>query len=637
MAFDKRFAVFILATFLLPRQGCSWFVARVSPGPPRYFQLFQSLDDFIGMPAESLFSPLSAQAIEECGSAFVLEAGCGIEHVESGEVFISEVKAIESISKVVTMEGLAVRISEITTAYRTFNPPLRNASSLLSDVYAQDVTTVENRLEEVWKLHRKKRGGVGGKSKHRLTKKELNKLDDASRDVIRNCYKRDEHVITSSVLSELLFSSSSSSLAAAMLLKADTETGGRFKRTPCYPLATLSGKRLLLLNGGWLAVDESMRKTIEASKFAQFAAASSPSSTPADERIVQNLESFALGATGTSSEDVNVSVDVTVREALKKMNLPLTTDGARSALIKMNRWSTMSSSSPQRSTGANSGPVVLPWSAETLSAAKELEAFQGARRKQLNEEEVAAATASISRLSSSFTIDNKRTSFRDDCVTLRPRSASSIVNGNRWEVVVSITDVSAVFKFPALSAAAAHRCMSRYDLPVGPLHLLPPVALESVSFKPDEPSCPNEAVSVVAYLDEKSGKIIDCRVERSLLRPKSLTYEQCNELLSGKPSAENSSGMAVSIIAKLLGAWSDQRLASSKASRQRDAKLTARAVTNKSRNSKGTTSGAVGTDNTARKGGGGGSFDRTPAHRLVDTSLDLYSYVATKLMRDAKG
>ena len=101
-----------------------------------------------------------------------------------------------------------------------------------------------------------------------------------------------------------------------------------------------------------------------------------------------------------------------------------------------------------------------------------------------------------------FTIDAKKTAFRDDAVGLRPRLKDKIVGGNKFELVVSIADVSCVYAEAEgegvgegsldelegddariLKKAAQARCMSRYDLPFGPLHLLPPPVLEGLSIR----------------------------------------------------------------------------------------------------------------------------------------------------------
>ena len=52
--------------------------------------------------------------------------------------------------------------------------------------------------------------------------------------------------------------------------------------------------------------------------------------------------------------------------------------------------------------------------------------------------------------------------------------------------------------------------MSRYDLPFGPLHLLPPPVLEDLSIQEGDK---NEVISAVIYIDEKSGEVRSCELQ----------------------------------------------------------------------------------------------------------------------------
>lgn len=48
----------------------------------------------------------------------------------------------------------------------------------------------------------------------------------------------------------------------------------------------------------------------------------------------------------------------------------------------------------------------------------------------------------------------------------------------------------------------------------GPLHLLPPVGLEALSFVTDEKDAINRCVTLWAYIDERNGKLLDAGLER---------------------------------------------------------------------------------------------------------------------------
>ena len=139
-------------------------------------------------------------------------------------------------------------------------------------------------------------------------------------------------------------------------------------------------------------------------------------------------------------------------------------------------------------------------------------------------------------------IDAKRTSFRDDAIGIRPRAGTGrkvVKEGSKWEILIHIADVSDIFSpkpccfdnenldLSLLRQAAESPGESRYGLPLGPLHLMPPTALRSLSFAtkqknvmenidPQEGGV-NTCVTVWAYINEKTGKVLDVGVERTLV------------------------------------------------------------------------------------------------------------------------
>ena len=109
----------------------------------------------------------------------------------------------------------------------------------------------------------------------------------------------------------------------------------------------------------------------------------------------------------------------------------------------------------------------------------------------------------------------------------------------------------------------------------------------------------------------RSSLTLSCR---SFILSKALTYEEANDLLSQETAetAEPSKTKAtLDTIARLLEIWQTQRIVKSAVSRRREEKLQSR---DRSRT----------------------TFARSQAHRVVDSSLDLFSYVATKLMREKR-
>jgi hypothetical protein len=165
---------------------------------------------------------------------------------------------------------------------------------------------------------------------------------------------------------------------AGQVLSMDAATGGRFKRWPCVFVGTNSddprwdgdegrigdssaARTVHFLNGGWLVVDQNVRAGTEARKFVDRGTSPSRSSndtahplhtdaptrnapatfrTHADRRIIQRLECLALGEALIQHQSVSTKdrLEVDVREALVAMNLPLTPQGAKEALLQVGYW-----------------------------------------------------------------------------------------------------------------------------------------------------------------------------------------------------------------------------------------------------------------------------------------------------------
>ncbi len=242
-------------------------------------------------------------------------------------------------------------------------------------------------------------------------------------------------------------------------------------------------------------------------------------------------------------EELELEVDV--REALKALDLPTTPQGAREALVRIGLWS------EDQTRGK-----FEPWSDETLHAAKEYARADGIRRNllsKIHEENNDVDLEGRIDLTSlpAICIDAETTTFRDDAIGIRPRSMTGrkvVPQASNWELLIHIADASDIYcpqqrfldgrKVELLRAAAVLRSMSRYDLPSGPLHLLPPVVLKSLSFTTHPPGSiidskvPNRCVSLWAYIDERSGKILECGLERTLIAPPlALTYESASKCL----------------------------------------------------------------------------------------------------------
>jgi len=234
-------------------------------------------------------------------------------------------------------------------------------------------------------------------------------------------------------------------------------------------------------------------------------------------------------------------------------------------------------------------------------------------------------------------VDEKSTSFRDDAIGVRARAGTGrevVPEASKWEVLVHITDVSDLYVAAAsegrehldlLKEAARSRGFSRYDLPLGPLHLLPPRVLGALSFSAKDVAC-HGAVTLWAYIDERDGRILDAGLERTLISsPMLLSYEQATELMeeSDDPDPRHSKVRAfLLVVDRILRSWSKQNRRGNDAARRRDARLSQRERRTREFDF---------FDDDRFDG-----FRRTRGHRLVDSALNLYASSLSELVRKEK-
>jgi RNB domain len=452
----------------------------------------------------------------------------------------------------------------------------------------------------------------------------------------------------------------------AHILARDAETGGRFKRWPCLYVPSIhndddTDDNILIVNGGWLVTDPSIRTGLEARKFAErtltngkkLSNSTDGSIRPvADDRIFRRLECLAMGelinaipinkdtTEGNHHRTTAPKLELDVREVLRAMELPINPDGAKQALVRTGYWSA------DTSKHESFVRIIQPWSQPVLEAAKWY-----------------ATTVSACDSSSSYgssridltqfpcvSVDAAKATFRDDAIGVRPRAGTGrkvIPNASKWEILVHIADVSDIYTIPTvqpsesmstesqtavsiLRSAAERRGSSRYDLPLGPLHLLPPVVLHALAFPPDRhATC--RCVTVWAYIDERNGSLLDCGVERTWISsPINLSFGDATKLLQRNGSTASTSddpARALLMVAERnLKLWAENHRRQNVAALQREKRLTARELTTQSlyRNS------AVGRDD------GVDGFRRSRGHRVVDASLMLYSIVANDIFRRMK-
>ena len=220
-----------------------------------------------------------------------------------------------------------------------------------------------------------------------------------------------------------------------------------------------------------------------------------------------------------------------------------------------------------------------------------------------------------------------------------------------------------------LEQAACSRIRSKYDLPLGPLHLLPTTVLQSLSldvYKHDWTSDPdtwptswqtitedvgsvNRCVTIWVYIDETNGRLLDMGMERSIIsRPLALTFEHATKILDmpeeqqkNLPPLLAKSKALLTAVEKNIRIWEDARIANDDSTRAREEKLRAKEFVSKQvfsnrqyDNNNNNNRGGRG-KNKKRDDGRDGSFNRSRGHNLVDSTLVLYEN-AFRMMRSKR-
>lgn len=570
-----------------------------------------------------------------------------------------------------------------------------------------------------------------------ITKKQINQYSKNERlqDILRKALKAGgigmSKLVSSLDSMEYVYNDSNSNEAkkkrkgnymqrriiGAEVLAQDAGLGGRYKRMPCVYVCSnyidSDGKQHLesvtLLNGGWITTDNNVRTGTEARKFAErasattddgvassqkktkVAGASSSLITDADERIAQRLESFAMGETFVFSQQRNKNsgvmidesqLELDVRAALTSMDLPITSEGARDALIRIGRWSVGEKDSRSNNRKANELQTIEPWSNKTLQAAKALVIHEQKRQhilqdqlSKLQEDQSSPeqhkkmvyleGRKDLTKLPV-VCIDAKGTSFRDDAIGLRPRSVTGRkvnTEASKWEILIHIADVTDLYSpeidsnnklsynpldtqyAKVLRGAAENRGTSRYDLPLGPLHLLPPVGLEALSLQTEKigssrnskNSQLNRCVTLWVYIDERTGRLIDAGLERTIISaPVPFTFKSASELLQSDSKRDygfdlndplvKKSKSLIAIAERNLSLWSKYHKSKNDVARKREERMKAKEMISKQMTT------TIKGSNNKNKGG----FQRTRGHLIVDSALDLYAFGLSTLLKRQK-
>jgi hypothetical protein len=166
----------------------------------------------------------------------------------------------------------------------------------------------------------------------------------------------------------------------------------------------------------------------------------------------------------------------------------------------------------------------------------------------------------------------------------------------------------------------------------GPLHLLPPVALEALSLSTNQNKVPNRCVTLWAYIDERDGKLLEAGLERTIISsPLALSFADATHLLESSvedvPKEMINTKAVISAAERNLSMWSNRHKQLNTAAQQRENRLATREMIAAELNS---------LREIDRDDGVGGSFQRSRGHQLVDASLELYAFTVGTLMKRAK-
>lgn len=599
------------------------------------------------------------------------------------EVLLIDDTSDYNSDSIIAEKTITIDVGQLTTIWKfpIQYTSLKNYATILSTHLADarlclqqefPVNTREKVMKKIYETKKQKRSTIKYLSKkdiQQLCSSISTKYGQHTNRLMQKAFKvglhdRDGNLVDSLVTSKMIFTTNNKAsiitklFTGAQILGLDAEYGGRFKRVPCMFVSAkyvinehnaVIPSHINILNGGWIAVDESVKVLTEAKKFAQRSSTVRNETktnifTAADERIIQRLECFALGEK-PSQEGAIQDLELDLRETLKSFSLPFTPEGAQQALVKIGTWSSV----PESDSDEYSN--YAPFPSKVLDCALRLENVEKKRRRDLYTF-IRQKTFNSSKLEGRvdlthlpvISIDAKRASFRDDAIGVRPRSSTgrNITQGSKWELLIHITDVSDIYfskssipiDLSLLRETAEIRGTSRYDLPLGPLHLIPPVALKALSLDTKQKSdgnkqdSVNRCVTVWIYINSLSGNVIDCGIERTLIqRTTALSFEEATALLESTEDSLSTQlqqvKLLLTILENILIKWKDTLLLKNVAAQNRERRLNTRLVVSKE------TFG----DDLSRDDGADGSFVRTRAHKVVDYALDLYGNALASMMK----
>jgi hypothetical protein len=382
-------------------------------------------------------------------------------------------------------------------------------------------------------------------------------------------------------------------MAGANALAAESH---RFKRVPsrCTSPPTKNGD-LDIYPGGFRAVDASVKTSNEVLSFVELARAAHFKSDEIETQphpthlvMLHGLEVLAMGG------DVSLLSSECSR-ALELLSKPATMEGAREALLEAGYWSASQGNGPSVDHSSELSKMVVPWSENALKAAQILkENIQRQAQGRKAPRGAVGSPAPFGRFDyreapfTVFCIDAKETGFPDDAMSF---------DVDRKDVLIHIADVQGrILKGSELDEVAKNRVSTTY-LPKGPMFMLPPPALQALSFSS---SSPNEAITIAFKLNPETMSLEpgSGRAMLTLLPPATMiSYETANGLLE--------SGVRKGKAAELM-------LLAKVASQSRSDGHTQRP------------GASIMPD-----------FETSPAHSMIDSLLALYSAEALRICKRA--
>jgi len=381
-------------------------------------------------------------------------------------------------------------------------------------------------------------------------------------------------------------------MAAAMILTSDLYL---FKRIP----SKCAEPSDFIIPGGFKPLDKNAVVVNQAKAFVD--SLNKKKSAPGTEyqisdqsqrKIVHSLEMLAFGGK-------KVDLPPKTKQVFTFLGKEATNQEAQNILINLEIWSPHSNIDKKH----QGIKEIDPWSNMALKSAQEISDLKKKRANMYTKGTLKKPQPIGSSLPSgyrdfrsldarSYCIDAKDSSFFDDAVAWDQTSNM---------LMIHIADVQSYIKpNSVLDEVGRTRVFTQY-LPKKPLFMLPPTALNALSFSNHEP---NEAISVVIKLNPETGEIDKFTLVPSVIAPvSSLTYDEANDMLAlNHENLSNMDKILSSVCEKLgLDALAMKR----------------RKFPTMTKNESGDT---ILSDH-----------KNSPAHLMVDRALAIYTHVTTKI------